>query len=133
MSADVLIVDDDRAAVEALRMRMRRAGFTTREAYSGQEALREFDACRPRVAILDAALPDLSGFEVCDHIREADPAETTKVIFVSGAEAPSTEYIRRCAQAVDADAFVRKPYDGAALLEMVAEWVDRAPGRETSE
>jgi CheY-like chemotaxis protein len=61
----------------------------------------------------------VSGFEVCQQIRVLDPERQTKIVFVSGASSPSTEYVERCATFADGDAFLRKPYDFRELLSII--------------
>lgn len=67
----ILIVDDDEAKRYAITKIIERAGFTTREATTGTEALRLVHTM-PDLVILDVKLPDVSGFEVCRRIK-ADP------------------------------------------------------------
>jgi PAS domain S-box-containing protein len=67
----VLVVDDDAAKRYSVCKILHKAGFATREAATGAEALR-LVADLPDLVILDVKLPDLSGFEVCRRIK-ADP------------------------------------------------------------
>jgi PAS domain S-box-containing protein len=67
----ILIVDDDEAKRYAIAKIIERAGFTSREAATGTEALR-LVYTMPDLVILDVKLPDVSGFEVCRRIK-ADP------------------------------------------------------------
>lgn len=116
----VLVVDDDRRCVEALCLRLDHAGYRSLRASSGREAMAAYDAHTPDAILLDASMPDVGGFDVCRHVRASDPDRTTKVIIVSGASAPSEDYIARCVQAHDADGYVRKPFafeDVRTLLE----------------
>src|SRR5262249_48329409 len=72
VSATILNVDDDLATRYAVTRTLQRAGFTVREASTGQEALalaRE----NPDLILLDVQLPDITGFEVCQRLK-ADPA-----------------------------------------------------------
>ncbi|HEX8199288.1 MAG TPA: response regulator [Isosphaeraceae bacterium] len=68
----ILIVDDDPAKRYSVAKILRKAGFVTREAATGIEALR-LVAELPDLVILDVKLPDVSGFEVCRRIK-ADPS-----------------------------------------------------------
>ena len=67
----ILIVDDDEAKRYSITKIVERAGFNTREATTGTEALR-LAYTMPDLFILDVKLPDVSGFEVCRRIK-ADP------------------------------------------------------------
>lgn len=68
----VLIIDDDEAKRHAVAKILRKAGYLIREGETGADALR-LAAEKPALIILDVKLPDVSGFEVCQRIKE-DPA-----------------------------------------------------------
>ena len=68
----VLIIDDDEAKRHAVAKILRKAGYLIREGETGADALR-LAAAKPALIILDVKLPDVSGFEVCQRIKE-DPA-----------------------------------------------------------
>ncbi len=68
----VLIIDDDEAKRHAVAKILRKAGYLIREGETGADALR-LAADKPALIILDVKLPDVSGFEVCQRIKE-DPA-----------------------------------------------------------
>ena len=70
----VLIIDDDEAKRHAVAKILRKAGYLIREGSTGSDALR-LAAEKPALIILDVKLPDVSGFEVCQRIKE-DPATT---------------------------------------------------------
>jgi len=117
---DVLVVDDDRNLADALRARLSHAGFQVVVAHNGSEGVQLFHRFRPRVVLLDASMPDMSGFEVCQHIRAGDPENQTKVIFLSGANNPGEEYVRRCADISGGDCFIAKPYDCHEVIKLVS-------------
>ena len=119
MNPPILIVDDDSDACEALRLRLLHAGFEAVTAGSGREAIGRYEKLKPRMVFLDASMPGVSGFEVCQQIRALDPERQTRIVFVSGASSPSAEYVERCATFADGDAFLRKPYDFRELLSII--------------
>jgi len=121
----VLVADDDRFAAEALRIHLTRAGIETAVAASGREALAQFAACQPRVVLLDAAMPDISGPEVCQQIRSTEAGAETVVIMVSGASTPSRAYVRNCAATSGVNTFVSKPYDMRKLIGLVQQKLER--------
>lgn len=70
MSKRVLVVDDEKLIVKGIRFSLEQDGMEVVCAYDGEEALaaakeQEFD-----IILLDVMLPGLSGFEVCQQIRE---------------------------------------------------------------
>ena len=119
MSPPILIVDDDRDARNALRLRLSHAGFEAVAVGSGQEAIECCDALQPRIVFLDASMPGISGFEVSRYIKDQDPDPPVTVVFVSGASSPTVDYVKRCAEISGGDHFISKPYDGRKLVDLV--------------
>lgn len=70
MGEKILIVDDDPISVELVEHGLNRAGYEIITAKDGQEALRAFFSNQPDLVILDISMPKLSGYEVCQRIRE---------------------------------------------------------------
>ena len=68
--ARVLVIDDDRALLRALRVGLSSRGHDVAVAASGQEGLTKVAVEGPEVVILDLGLPDLDGLEVCHRIRQ---------------------------------------------------------------
>jgi len=69
MAAKVLIVDDERDAVEMIRCNLKAAGYEVLVAGDGMEALYQARKHLPDVILLDLMLPDLDGFSVCEILR----------------------------------------------------------------
>lgn len=68
--ARVLVIDDDRALLRALRVGLSARGHDVVAAASGEEGLTKVAVESPEVVILDLGLPDLDGLEVCHRIRQ---------------------------------------------------------------
>jgi two-component system OmpR family response regulator len=66
----VLVVDNDADLLDLLTYALRRAGFTVLAALDGEQALRQWQAERPDLVLLESALPRVNGLEVCRRIRE---------------------------------------------------------------
>ncbi len=64
----ILVVDDELNIAELISMALRYEGFEVATAGSGAEALKTFEAFRPRLIILDVMLPDFDGFEVARRL-----------------------------------------------------------------
>jgi PAS domain S-box-containing protein len=77
----VLVVDDDRAAVELVAIRLTNVVTSVERAYSGREALRAVDVRIPDVIVLDLMMPDGDGFEVVETLRK-DPRTARVPIIV---------------------------------------------------
>jgi CheY-like chemotaxis protein len=69
----VLVVDDDPFMTEILKLYLVRAGYETDVAENGLRALRLLERACYDVVITDAVMPEMSGFELCEVIRERYP------------------------------------------------------------
>ncbi|HAB93939.1 MAG TPA: DNA-binding response regulator [Lachnospiraceae bacterium] len=69
MKGTVLIVEDDRDIQEVITILLRREGYKTLAAMTGQEALSELQH-EPDLIILDVMLPGMDGYEVCRRLRK---------------------------------------------------------------
>jgi two-component system response regulator VicR len=70
MAKKVLVVDDEKLIVKGIRFSLEQDGMEVDCAYDGEEALEAARKKEYDVVLLDVMLPKLSGFEVCQQIRE---------------------------------------------------------------
>lgn len=70
MSKKVLVVDDEKLIVKGIRFSLEQDGMEVTCAYDGEEALEVAKNNKFDIILLDVMLPGLSGFEVCQQIRE---------------------------------------------------------------
>jgi DNA-binding response OmpR family regulator len=109
----ILVVDDDPLARELLSDLLGVAGYATREAASGFEALAAARETQPSAVVLDVTLPGMTGYDVCRSLREAY-GEELPIIFVSG---DRTEPLDRVAGLMmGADDYVVEPFAPAELV-----------------
>lgn len=79
----ILLVDDDPSNLFLLEELLRSEGYQTQSALSGAEALAIAQQEQPALILLDVMMPEMDGFEVCQHLR-ADPGlQLTPVIFLT--------------------------------------------------
>ena len=69
MRAKILVADDDLELRELLGFALRRAGYEVTELADGEQALRAFSHQETDLVILDANMPKMDGFIVCQHLR----------------------------------------------------------------
>ena len=70
MAKKVLVVDDEKLIVKGIRFSLEQDGMEVDCAYDGEEALEMIKDKEYDIILLDVMLPKLTGFEVCQHIRE---------------------------------------------------------------
>jgi PAS domain S-box-containing protein len=68
-AGEVLVVDDDASTRELVSRSLRRAGFSTTEAHSGEDAILKARVSPPTLVVLDLMMPNLDGFEVLRRMR----------------------------------------------------------------
>ena len=70
MGKKVLVVDDEKLIVKGIRFSLEQDGMEVDSAFDGEEALEKARAVQYDMILLDVMLPKLTGFEVCQQIRE---------------------------------------------------------------
>jgi two-component system phosphate regulon response regulator PhoB len=109
----ILLVDDEKDLLSLLDFNLRAAGFETALATTGEQALAQLRRRTPDLVLLDLMLPDLSGTEVCRHIK-ADPR--TRHVPVVMLTAKGDEVDRVVGFEMGADDYVTKPFSVRELV-----------------
>jgi CheY-like chemotaxis protein len=114
----ILVVDDDETILRLLQVNLEMEGHEVLTAGDGYAALERLREGRPEVVLLDVMMPGLDGWQVCEQIRADDDAALAAipVVFLS-ARAQESDLAR--GTEVGADAYVTKPFDPLALIELV--------------
>lgn len=114
--SSVLIVDDRPALRDSLRALVDDAGgYLTRTADGGRAALAELAREPCDIVLLDLVMPDMTGLEVLDRVREL--GLDVRIVVVSGE--PTFEHVQRALTRGAVD-FIRKPYEPDELLTILA-------------
>ena len=120
MTYRVLIVDDEPNIVVSLEFLMKRRGYETRIARTGDEALAAVDDFAPDIVLLDVMLPGKDGYEVAQQIREGGRKDVRIVMLT--AKGRETEVAK--GMAVGADLYVTKPFSTRELVDQVAQLLE---------
>jgi CheY-like chemotaxis protein len=112
----VLIADDNQDNRELLAQLLGPIGFETRSVEDGEQAVREFQAWRPHLLLIDMRMPGTDGGEAMRRIRSSPGGGDVKIIMVSASVFGED---RDAALAHGANAFLRKPFREAALFELI--------------
>jgi DNA-binding response OmpR family regulator len=108
----VLIVEDDDNIRRFISINLANNGFVVSEAAFGEEALQSFEVSQPDVIVLDIMLPDTNGFEICQKLREKDPAVIIVFLTARGQDLDKIKGLE-----IGADDYIVKPFNP---LELVA-------------
>jgi len=80
----ILIVDDDADSADLLVQLLEMRGHLARSVNTATLAIKEATEFRPDVAILDVGLPDMSGYELAQLLRNCEGLAQCKLIAVTG-------------------------------------------------
>ena len=80
----ILLVDDNLAGAQTMRMLLEMDGYEVVVATTGSEALEMYRALLPPIVLLDIGLPDIDGFQVARDIRRIETSHPIRLIAISG-------------------------------------------------
>lgn len=109
----VVIADDDRSLLCALRMRLEADGFEVHAVQDGFMALQAVRRVHPDVVLLDVGMPAGDGFSVQERMERSLGDGRVQFVFMTGSQ--EAEVLQR-AQTQHAYALIRKPFDGVELV-----------------
>ena len=129
----VLVLEDEANIRSFVVINLKRAGYDTIEAETGEEALEQLKRNPDiKVALLDIMLPDIDGFEVCRRIRAGN--NNIGIIMLT---ARTQEMDKVTGLMTGADDYVTKPFSPAELTARIDALYRRAgrdePGADTGE
>ena len=109
----VLVVDDERAILTVLRVKLGISGYDVSTASSGEEALALINSMHPDIMLLDVIMPGMDGFEV---LRKVRAVSKLPVIVFSARQ----ENVQK-ALSLGANYFLAKPLDLDDMVRRVEE------------
>ncbi len=125
--ARVLVVDDDQATVELVKMYLERDHYQVYVAYDGKTALEMATQVRPDLVVLDWMLPGIDGLTVCEQLR----SESDVAIIMLTAKVNETDKLVGLTSG--ADDYLTKPFSPRELAVRVGVILRRARGGVTNQ
>ena len=122
----ILIADDDPTVVVALQYLLEKAGFRVIVARDGQEALDAMKREVPDLLVLDVMMPRLSGYDVCERVRESPVWRHTRILMLTAKGGAIEE---RKGLALGADGYMTKPFASQDLLGRIDRLLTRHGGQ----
>lgn len=115
--ASILLIENDDAVREVLRIGLLAAGYSVSEAANGRQGINSFRKAPSDLVITDIYMPDRDGLEVIEALRRTHP--TVRIVAISGASG-SMNYLKR-AQLLGATRVLTKPLSMPTVLRIVNE------------
>ncbi len=112
----VLLVDDEKAILKVLSIKLRVSGYDVVTAAGGQEALELIDSASPDVMLLDVIMPGLDGFGVLEKLRTF--SELPVIVFSARPENAQK------ALSLGANDFIAKPLDVDDMVKRIEMLLD---------
>jgi DNA-binding response OmpR family regulator len=116
MSHTILIADDEPNIVISLEYLLEQAGYRVLIARDGQEALDNLQREQPDLVLLDVMMPRLSGYDVCQKIRENPAWRHIRIVMLT---AKGREVEVHKGLALGADTYITKPFSTQELLAQI--------------
>ncbi|MBS28255.1 MAG: phosphate regulon transcriptional regulatory protein PhoB [Alphaproteobacteria bacterium] len=113
---NILIVEDEPPLVELISYNLEKAGFQSRIARDGEEAMLAIEEQQPDLVLLDWMLPYVSGIEICRRIRRNPDTRDLPIIILT-ARGEEDDRIRGLD--AGADDYVVKPFSPSELIARV--------------
>ncbi|MER5583195.1 fused response regulator/phosphatase [Streptomyces asoensis] len=132
--ATVLVIDDNDSNRYVLTSWLQRAGHLVSAAATGAQGLTLVDvppAALPDIAIIDVCLPDMSGFEVSERLKDDPRTAHIPVIQISAAAVSPDDHAEGLRRG--ADAYLDQPVDPGELLATVTATLRYARARQRAE
>jgi sigma-B regulation protein RsbU (phosphoserine phosphatase) len=116
LRADILIVDDTPANLHLLSQMLAEQGYRVRPVPDGPLALAATRAEPPDLILLDIRMPEMNGYEVCEHLKADDQTRDIPIIFISALDAIQDKVRAFTVGGVD---YVTKPFQVEEVLARV--------------
>jgi len=82
----VLVADDDKSLVKAVKFELEKRGFSVYVAYNGEEALKVIESNRPDLVVLDVVMPEMDGYEVMRVLKGDPETADIPIVVLTGVE-----------------------------------------------
>jgi len=112
----LLVVDDERGFVDVIFERLGAKGFDVLKAFNGREGMERAFSDRPDLIILDVAMPEMNGYDVCRKLRLDENFKDTPIIMLTAKFQPNDI---RFGMGMGANAYLTKPLELDLLLNTV--------------
>jgi diguanylate cyclase (GGDEF)-like protein len=123
----ILVADDDEVVLDLIDTFLKDNGYDSILVNNGYEAVDAFKQHSPDLALLDADMPEMDGFQACEIIRTIPGSRQTPIVMVT---VLSDDASVNLAFAVGAEDYITKPIHWAVLRQRIRILLDRKEAQE---
>jgi DNA-binding response OmpR family regulator len=120
MNRKIIIVEDDAAISDIIRIILTKNGYVVEEYLEGKSVI-EYTRSWPDLFLLDKQLTDMDGLDICRHIKQQAETKDIPVIILS-----ATPDLDQLAKEAGADAYIEKPFTAGHLLNTISNCIQEA-------
>ncbi|MBD1845951.1 response regulator [Cyanobacteria bacterium FACHB-63] len=114
--ADILVIDDTPENLNLLSTMLIDRGYKVRSVTKGSTGIRGAQVMPPDLILLDVNMPQMNGYEVCEHLKADDRTRDIPIIFISALEAVNDKVKAFQAGGVD---YITKPFQIEEVLARI--------------
>ena len=123
MAKKIMVVDDEPYIARVIKFKLEQEGYTVISANDGQSGLQKIREEKPDLVLLDVMMPGLSGYEVCQKIKEDAELAGIPVVILT---AKGQERDREQGLTMGPSDYITKPFSPNRLLELVKSMIGDA-------
>ena len=117
-SPKILLVDDEKDLVYAIKLQLEGNHFDVVTAYDGHEALEKVRRDKPDLIILDLMLPKVDGYKVCRMLKFDEKYKKIPIVMLTSR---AQESDKKLGFEVGANSYITKPFEPKLLLDKIHE------------
>ena len=114
----VLIIEDEVSLLDVLQKKLEKEGYQVFAACDGEEGLRQMEAVKPDVVLLDIVMPRINGMEVLQKMQQSESMSQIPVLIISNSGEPIE--IDRALKLGAKDYIIKTEFDPQEVLEKMA-------------
>jgi CheY-like chemotaxis protein len=118
---DVLLIEDDPAALEMYKLKLEMDGYQVTTAIDGEMGIARAEELQPDIIFLDVRLPKKDGFEVLRELRQRDSTREIPVVFLSNYG--EKELVERGMTLGALEFLIKAQTTPTSLSEGITEWL----------
>ena len=120
----ILIVDDEEPIILLLKTILNVYGYETGEVFVSKETFNKVETEKPDLIILDIAMPEMDGYEVCRKLKSHETYKQIPIIMIT---ALTLEQDRKMALEAGANGFIFKPFDPKDVVREIERLLSESP------